>query len=90
MTIYLPPSVKRSLLSEFIDENITKRGKVKKEMLAAKAAGNRSEQNKSNEQNSLKDPEQRFVWCTPHRLLFCLTSLLTLSYINVSFCHQLR
>lgn len=55
MTIYLPPSVKRSLLSEFIDENITKRGKVKKEMLAAKAAGNHTlEQNKSNEQNSLK------------------------------------
>lgn len=55
MTIYTPAHVKRSLLSEFIDENIAKRGKVKEEMFAAQAAKNEVlARNKENEQNSLK------------------------------------
>lgn len=55
MTIYTPAHVKRSLLSEFIDENIKKRGKVKDEMFAAQAAKNEVlARNKENEQNSLK------------------------------------
>lgn len=55
MTIYTPAHVKRSLLSEFIDENIAKRGKVKEEMFAATAAKNEVlARNKENEQNSLK------------------------------------
>lgn len=55
MTFYLPPHVKRSLLSEFLDENIQKRGKVKKEMLAAQAVGDHIlAANKKNAQNSFK------------------------------------
>lgn len=55
MTIYTPAHIKRSLLSEFIDENIKKRGKVKDEMFAAQAAKNEVlARNKENEQNSLK------------------------------------
>lgn len=54
-TCYLPPDVKRSLLSIFIDENIQKRAKVKKEMQAAQAAGDAIlAANKKNGQNSLK------------------------------------
>lgn len=55
MTFYTPPHVKRSLLSVFIDENIQNRARVKKEMFAARSAGDSvKEQNKKNEQNSFK------------------------------------
>jgi hypothetical protein len=55
LTFYLPPSVKRSVLSIFIDENIAKRAAVKQEMFTAIA--NNDEvlaANKKNEQNSVK------------------------------------
>ena len=55
MTIYLPPEQRQSLLAIFVDENIAARGKIKKEMFAAKAAGNLVlAANKENEQNSKK------------------------------------
>ncbi len=55
LTVYLPPHVKRSLLSQFIDINIKKRGVVKEEMFAAEAAGDELlASNKKNEQTSLK------------------------------------
>jgi len=55
LTFYTPASKKRSYLSVFIDENIEKRGKVKKEMFAAQAEGDAIKaQNKKNEQNSFK------------------------------------
>lgn len=55
LTVYLPPHIKRSLLSQFIDMNIHKRGVVKKEMFAAEAAGDEVlASNKKNEQTSLK------------------------------------
>lgn len=40
-TTYLHPDVEKSLLSVYIEENIAKRGKAKKMMFAAKAAGDR-------------------------------------------------
>lgn len=55
MTIYLPPHIKRSLLSQFIEELITRRAIVKGEMFAAQAEGNKPlARNKKNEQNSIK------------------------------------
>lgn len=55
MTVYLPPKIKKSLLSIFIDANIKARGKIKDEMFAAKSAGNFVlAQNKENEQNAKK------------------------------------
>lgn len=55
MTAFLPPKIKKSLLSEFIDLNVAMRGKVKKEMFAARAAGNEMlATNKQNEQTSFK------------------------------------
>ena len=55
MTIYLPPEQRQSLLAVFTDENISARGKIKKEMFAAKAAGNLVlAANKENEQNAKK------------------------------------
>lgn len=54
-TSYLPRSVKKSILSEFIFVSVAKRSKAKKEMHAAKAAGNvLLADNKNNEQNNLK------------------------------------
>lgn len=55
MTFYMPASFKRSYLSMFIEENIQNRARVKGEMFAAKAAGNKVlASNKKNEQNSFK------------------------------------
>lgn len=55
MTFYIPPDIKRSLLSIFIDQNIQKRAKVKKEMQVAQAAGDHIlAANKKNAQNSFK------------------------------------
>lgn len=55
MTFYIPAEVKRSLLSIFIDENIQKRAKVKREMQAAQSNGDFVlAANKKNAQNSLK------------------------------------
>lgn len=54
-TFYLPEHVKRSKLSEFVEENVAKRARVKKEMFAAAAAGNKVlATNKKHEQNSVK------------------------------------
>ncbi len=55
LTFYTPAKRKRSLLSVFIDENIQKRARVKKEMFVAQANGEEVKaQNKKNEQNSFK------------------------------------
>lgn len=43
-TTYLPPSVKPSLLVDFIDENVAIRSKAKKAMFAAEMAGEKAEQ----------------------------------------------
>lgn len=73
MAIYTPPKVEKSLLSIFIDENIKKRGKVKKEMFAAQAAGNMVlAANKENEQNSLKQRNNGLsgAHSSPYTILF--------------------
>lgn len=73
MAIYTPPKKEKSLLSIFIDENIKKRGKVKKEMFAAQAAGNMVlAANKENEQNSLKQRNNGLsgAHSSPYTILF--------------------
>lgn len=73
MTVYTPAHIKRSLLSEFIDENISKRGKVKEEMFAAQAAKNEVlARNKENEQNSLKQRNNGLsgAHSSPYTILF--------------------
>lgn len=55
MTAYVNADEEESLLANFILENVAARGKVKKEMAAAQAAGNKVlADNKKNEQTSLK------------------------------------
>lgn len=55
MTAYLSADEEESLLASFIVDNVAARGKVKKEMAAAEAAGNMVlASNKKNEQTSLK------------------------------------
>lgn len=55
LTFYLPETVKRSKLSEFMEKNVAKRAVIKGEMFAAKAAGNSVLHiNKKNEQNAVK------------------------------------
>lgn len=54
-TIYVPPHKKKSLLVDFIDDNIAARSKAKKEMFAAEGAGNKFLQElKKNEQQNKK------------------------------------
>lgn len=40
LTTYLPPTVRKSILVDYIDENVKKRGKAKKEMFKAKMEKN--------------------------------------------------
>lgn len=55
LTFYLPETVKRSKLSEFMEQNVAKRAVIKGEMFAAKAAGDKVLHiNKKNEQNAVK------------------------------------
>ena len=55
LTFFVPPSVKKSKIAEFIDEKVKERGKVKKEMFAARDAGDHElEENRSIIQVALK------------------------------------
>lgn len=73
LTFYTPAKKKRSLLSVFIDENIAKRARVKKEMFVAQANGEEVKaQNKKNEQNSFKTLNNATsgAHSSPYTLLF--------------------
>jgi len=73
LTFYLPESMKRSKLSEFTADNVTKRGIIKGEMQDAFAAGNKVlGTNKKNEQNAVKTLNNGMsgAFSSPYTIIF--------------------
>lgn len=73
LTFYLPESIKRSKLSEFTADNVTKRGVIKGEMQDAFAAQNYVlGVNKKNEQNAVKTLNNGMsgAFSSPYTIIF--------------------
>lgn len=84
MTSYIPPEKKHSLLAQYIDGNLAKRKKAKKEMFVAEMKGDKTlAAIKDGEQSSVKIKNNSLsgAHCSPYTILYNKSSHSTLTSI---------